>query len=361
MRSARRLGFTLIELLVVIAIIAVLIALLLPAVQAAREAARRAQCVNNLKQIGLGLHNYHSTNDRFPIGGGFAIQAYSPTNWAPNWTTWNGFSAHALMLPYMEQTPTYNAINFMLYAGDPNQTNGGVQNSTAWYSKITSFLCPSDGNAGNNSGGNNWCSYGGSQGTTSNGGPGAGVGSSNPNQTTGLFAHANSYGIRDCTDGSSNTIAFGEYLVGGPVQANTYRGNGTDLAVVTGYYDVSSNQVGLLADMAICNTAWMSGTPTAGISNCIGRCWLLGSAGYTMFQTIVPPNSTQYKWGGCRNCSGCGMDSTNYMNASSNHSGGANFLLADGSVRFIKNSVSQPTYWALGTRANGEVVDSSSY
>src|SRR5215216_5059201 len=103
----RRRGFTLIELLVVIAIIAVLIALLLPAVQAAREAARRAQCVNNLKQIGLALHNYHQTANSFPMG---MSLAYDPNNGVyQDWTDW---SAHALLLPYLEQTPLYNAANF---------------------------------------------------------------------------------------------------------------------------------------------------------------------------------------------------------------------------------------------------------
>ena len=99
-------GFTLIELLVVIAIIAVLIALLLPAVQAAREAARRSQCVNNLKQIGLALHNYHSTNDCFPLG----VSQYSPLT-TYNWDSWSG---HALMLGHLEQTALYNASNFTL-------------------------------------------------------------------------------------------------------------------------------------------------------------------------------------------------------------------------------------------------------
>src|SRR5437899_4000336 len=105
MSSRRVRGFTLIELLVVIAIIAVLIALLLPAVQAAREAARRAQCINNLKQIGLGIHNYHTAADVFPIGAAASHNSLGDAYW-------NGWSAQALMLGYMEQTAVYNCINF---------------------------------------------------------------------------------------------------------------------------------------------------------------------------------------------------------------------------------------------------------
>src|SRR5512147_2313581 len=103
-----RRAFTLIELLVVIAIIGVLIALLLPAVQAAREAARRSQCVNNLKQIGLAMHNYHSARNAFPLG-----SAKNPKNWpGDSDLIWSGWSAHAMMLPYLEQQALFNAANF---------------------------------------------------------------------------------------------------------------------------------------------------------------------------------------------------------------------------------------------------------
>ena len=124
----RRSAFTLIELLVVIAIIAVLIALLLPAVQSAREAARRVQCVNNLKQIGLALHNYQSSTGGFPLGH-TKVQVYSGNDYS----TWVGWSAHALMLPYLEQSAVYNSCNFVahgvrlhVHARRPDQLYGRV-------------------------------------------------------------------------------------------------------------------------------------------------------------------------------------------------------------------------------------------
>src|SRR5262245_51462733 len=121
LRSRPSSGFTLIELLVVIAIIAVLIALLLPAVQSAREAARRAQCLNNLKQIGLALHNYHTANDSFPIG------VSATKNSANSCIAWMGWSAQAMLFGYIEQGALYNAINFDL---DPIEQPGGRMNST---------------------------------------------------------------------------------------------------------------------------------------------------------------------------------------------------------------------------------------
>src|SRR5215469_12266229 len=133
-------GFTLIELLVVIAIITVLIALLLPAVQSAREAAHRAQCVNNLKQIGLAMHNYHTGIGTFPSGG-----TVGPNNWygSPAYSvSWGTWSAHALMLGYLEQAQLYNAANFSWAVG---MGSGWPINSTVSTSILNSFICPSDG------------------------------------------------------------------------------------------------------------------------------------------------------------------------------------------------------------------------
>src|ERR1700742_457501 len=127
-------GFTLIELLVVIAIIAVLIALLLPAVQAAREAARRAQCTNNLKQIGLGLHNYHSSNDTFPCG-----ISVNPQSAAMDYANWNPWSAQGAMLGYLEQTAIHNSINFS-YGPFPTGAQSNL-NLTGANGILNVFLC----------------------------------------------------------------------------------------------------------------------------------------------------------------------------------------------------------------------------
>src|SRR4051794_20205614 len=146
----RRRGFTLIELLVVIAIIAVLIALLLPAVQAAREAARRSQCVNNLKQIGLGIHNYHQVHDVFPLG--VSLNMYTLGVWRAK-NSWGHFG---MMLPQLEQQAVYNSANFN-WGVEEGTPGGGPPidiNVTAADTQIKLFVCPSDplgGNGGNNS------------------------------------------------------------------------------------------------------------------------------------------------------------------------------------------------------------------
>ncbi|HEX8199658.1 MAG TPA: DUF1559 domain-containing protein [Isosphaeraceae bacterium] len=358
MEARHRRGFTLIELLVVIAIIGVLIALLLPAVQAAREAARRSQCSNNLKQIGVALHNYHTSTNSFPLGGSQNNRIYqaTPTSYDP-WTTW---SAHGQLLPYLEQNPLYNAINFN-FAAEQDGGSSNAANRTVVLTVINGFLCPSDGNAGRQ----NTNSYNASIGTS------IGVGGFT-GATSGVFAVWYSTGVQDIQDGTSGTIAFAESLVGdglgnnrgGKNPASVYRGNGV---MGTGQnefslYDANQNPAQVTTGLQSCASKF---TASGGaIVDYRGWRWASGVFGFTMMNTIQTPNGgSQYKFNYCRlGCSpGCNMDNGVSAPASSAHSGGCNVLLADGSVRFIKDSVSQATWWALGTRSGGEVISAEAY
>jgi len=348
-----RRGFTLIELLVVIAIIGVLIALLLPAVQAAREAARRSQCNNNLKQIGLAMHNYHSALNVFPMA---KSRAYAnPGNSQAGWTEWSG---HAMMLPYLEQQPIYNAINFY-FAGGYNAA--ASINSTAYNAKIKTFLCPSDSYAGVS----NTNSYYASKGTTTQNGW--------QQQSTGPFTKGLAYGIEAITDGTANTVAFSEVLTGNSNNATLYRGNGITGVGLGSYYfsdvfqtltPVGSQAPGttIPAALQLCNTAYLAAIGTGSMSTNVGQRWGWGDEGMTIFHTIVPPNNTQYRWSTCRDgCGGCSPDASLFTSARSNHSGGVNVLMCDGSVKFVKDSVSWQTWWSIGSKANGESVSSDSY
>jgi len=345
MRLRGRRGFTLIELLVVIAIIAVLIALLLPAVQSAREAARRSQCVNNLKQIGLALHNYHQAVGTFPMGNTIGY-SYVGTQ-----TSWGTFSAHSLMLPYLDQAPLYASCNF---SWDIWYGQGASINATVWNTKATIFLCPSDQKAGND----HINSYYGSFGTGTN--PWA-------TDTNGIFAPENTvYGIRDVTDGTSNTIAFVEGLVG--CFNNRYIPYREYISGVLGtvpcsllLYDARTNLPAVMAVGQQCQQMINAGQ--AGSNNDRGMRWQTGSPGLSLTNIIITPNSSTFQFSGCRwDCSaGCGVDFGHLHVPSSYHPGGVNVLFTDGSVRFVKSSVQQLTWMSLGSTNGGEVISSDSY
>jgi type II secretory pathway pseudopilin PulG len=199
--------------LVVIAIIAVLIALLLPAVQSAREAARRIQCTNNLKQIALACHTYHDSNNSFPMGGSKNNRADSII--PPSYADYRGWSSLAAILPFVEQAPLFNAINF--YFSDENHdATSNPMNSSLFSTKISAYMCPSDGNVGNANINNYHACYG----TTTNwpNGPLTNLNEESYDQdgngSNGLFAIWIAYGINGTTDGTSNTLLFSEALVG---------------------------------------------------------------------------------------------------------------------------------------------------
>jgi len=360
--SLKRRGFPLIELLVVIAIIAFLIPLLLPAVQAAREAARRSQCVNNLKQIGLGMHNYIQSNDTLPPCGGYV-----------SLPTYNGLqnqSAMVRILPNLEQNAAYNAYNFML--GDYGSSNAGggfgpVANVTVMSMKVASLQCPSDGNPGNTgnvaSGTTPVVPTGFPMGTTNYGMSQGTPRALNGNYNTGvawlLGGHpqiGQKTSLAAITDGTSNTAMYSEWVKG---HSGRYSAGTVALTNIPGanyYSTVSAFGAGgtLQGEAAACQSA------TKIYWDYTGEYWTAGYAGRG--GTYAHANTPNKKsCGGYNNASGNLNAYDSEITASSFHSGGVNVVFCDGSVKFIKDSISVITWGAIGTKAGGEVIDASSY
>jgi prepilin-type N-terminal cleavage/methylation domain-containing protein/prepilin-type processing-associated H-X9-DG protein len=355
----RHRGFTLIELLCVITTIGLLAGLLLPAVQGAREAARRAQCGNNLKQIGLALLNYHDQIGTFPMGAGGGL--YDPPR-----QSYAGMNLGALvaLLPYLGQAPIYNAFNHSWGCEDDPTTPAYLVQSTAQTAQVATFLCPTDPNAGrpNHNGTYNTTNYHGSIGTTTNLTESAADAPSLAEYpTTGLFASQRSYGARDCSDGLSHTIAFAEGVVGAAGLSAHQKNvglSGVAIPASAFLYDASSDPAATLAGVDRCVAAWEGGDVSK-IDGWRGANYARGCLGLSLFNTVVTPNARHGEWTHCRDAILSFM--AVYSNADSFHPGGVNTLMADGRVCFIKDAVNQRAWWALGTRAGGEIVNDNEF
>jgi prepilin-type N-terminal cleavage/methylation domain-containing protein/prepilin-type processing-associated H-X9-DG protein len=345
----RRAAFTLIELLVVIAIIAVLIGLLLPAVQKVREAASRIKCANNLKQLGLALFNYESTNQRFPAAflGNTNPSLYPPAEgYVDYFFSWSVF---AQMNPYLEQTAIYNKMNLVAPMYDPmNNFNISTANQFAVEQNISILLCPSD--LGLPVATNSATDYGvPTMGPTnyavcvgSGATPGQPLGS--PLNSDGMFQGITGLRITQIADGLSNTAAISESLLGqGP---ENYSGN-TPPAPADPRYVYGYIGFGTPISSAACSapTTW-NGSQRRGFS------WATGEMRCGSYNHYYLPNSPNYD---CVNNDLNTYTAFAWRGARSNHNNGVNVLLGDGSVHFITNNVDPGTWLALSTRASGDV------
>jgi prepilin-type N-terminal cleavage/methylation domain-containing protein/prepilin-type processing-associated H-X9-DG protein len=295
----RRAGFTLIELLVVIAIIAVLIALLLPAVQAAREAARRAQCLNNLVQIGVALQSYESAHEMFPAG---VVNPSGPISSTPkgyhhDWMT--------QILPYIEQSNAFRKVDFRAGVYDP-------ENVTVRAHAIATYFCPSDGGPPTG-GATGPATFAGNNYAANHNDVEAPIDTTNK----GVFYLNSRTRVEDITDGTSFTILVGEKLR-----------DAADLGWMSGTRATLRN-----TGTKINKAPWPNLGPRAAADD------------------DVPDAGPQEK-------ADPGLVVGGY---SSRHPGGSNFLMGDGSVRFLKNSISPIVFRRLGNRADGELVSSDSY
>lgn len=331
----RRVGFTLVELLVVITIIGILIALLLPAVQAAREAARRSQCVNNLKQLGLAMHNYHDSFRTFPR---YAQRPGDPASGSPHW--W-GYSAHVKILPYIEQAPLYQQLKTASLDFYRSGHDGNVS-PLCYNNRLSAFICPSAGPYANASqrGNNNYVLSAGSN-------IGWGTGEN------GFFRRDAEVEIAEIRDGTSNTIMLGEQN-SGDADNNVFRADVDMVRNQAWSYTINSTRSGVIPQSEVDAYGDRCLTGSSNHTSTMGEAWIRPVNIYTVFNTLAPPN---WKYPTCIACNTCSAgDNVGVFPARSRHPGGANFAIGDGSVRFISETIDLMTYHGLGSRDGGEAV-----
>jgi prepilin-type N-terminal cleavage/methylation domain-containing protein/prepilin-type processing-associated H-X9-DG protein len=315
-------GFTLIEVLVVLGIIGLMVALLLPAIQAAREASRRALCQNNLRQLGLALTNYEGAKGAFPFGvGGTGIPGR-----IPRW------SAQSQMLPYLEHAVVFNAINvnYLPWSFEPL----GAANLTAVSTSVAVFLCPSDSDLITDDGQMGHNSYRACAGTKP-----YNLAADSPDGTgrnDGSFWFQSAIRTAMLTDGTSNTATFSERCLGTYPRIDP-----------KGDYYLTDNSV------EDCDRADPAATPRAEnpLEQSGGR-WSDGNVCYARYQHILAPNRNSCYLGGSVD-----NDGPILTTASSRHTGGVNLATADGSVRFVKESINVKVWSAFGSIAGNDVVD----
>ena len=303
----KRRGFTLIELLVVIAIIAILVALLLPAVQQAREAARRSNCKNNLKQLGIALHDYHDTYSCFPPG---------RTGTEHGSTTDNDLilSPFFGMLPFMEQGPLYDQIT-----SQPEQGDDPNQNRAWWNTQIPGLKCPSDTLQKRDRGKTSYVVNHGDRADETN--------NREPERHRGIFGGQGVFRIASVTDGTSNTAAFSEV-----VQSASYGGDNLEIAG-----QVRRDTANVHTNPSLCLAQVDPNNPRQFVAGSNGDRWRGdrwgdGRVAFTGFMTILPPNSPS-----CTNAGS--VDNDLVVSAASRHRGGVQVCMADGAVRFVSENI----------------------
>jgi len=349
-RSFRR-AFTLVELLVVIAIIGVLVALLLPAVQSAREAARRSQCSNNLKQLGLGMHNFHDTTNIFPSN--YQLIGVN---------AWEAASAHYFILPYVEQKNVFDQFQIPATAKAGQSIAAGAVGDASMWSKdwngpmntvLKVFICPSAQKSP-------------TRAAVSWGGPGSNYGWCTGSRVqvvwvgdafNGMIAYQNERRMKDVTDGLSNTLMASEFLGGRGFNSGAavypfdifYAGDGP-------FNSVKNKDFATQAELTAIGTAAKS-LAGGGFRGNNGGNWSWYAAGHSTLSTAAPPN-WQFPTAGGSCCPGGAHDWTNgVIPARSLHPSGVNAVMGDGSVRFVNNNIDIFTWQATGSRNDGITVN----